>query len=1538
MCGRASFFRILFFITLIFSASTLVEAADSNLINVQTRYADGGIPAEVGFTAFISGRNTEVLTELSEGCSYNASTGIVNIECAGFLSDWIDGEVLNIAFSDGDNFTGTLKLPLFSDAGTLPGYVILSNPAHQARLRIGDSAIVQGKSSEIPIYLDGIAPEDSVIAYELTLSYDSSLLSGIGAEAQMTMTELWGVPLFVNRQSEMVIGAFTTNQPGSELVSDNGILVKAKMFLDALPDDSSPPYTTIHIVRASIFTLTETIRISHFQSGLLEVSGIYADPGGPYTGIEGTAVTFDASNSIGAITYGWDFGDGATGQGIAPSHIYNDNGVYTLMLTAYDKNGLAGQPATTIVTVSNVAPVVDAGDDISGNEGESLSFGGNFTDAGNGDTHSFIWDFGDGHTAMGLNVSHSYVQNGMYSAKLTVEDDDGGIASDMIAVSVNNVSPIADAGGPYYSVTGMEIQFSGSVIDPGAADTHTYKWDLNNDGRYDDHAGQYPLMTYSELGSYRIGLRVMDTDGATDVDDAIVTITEGIEITITTNFPEESMIALVNGEVYSLPRTFSFSPGQKIRLEAPLDQTIDAGSRYKYSSWAEGGNRIKEITVPDIKTTYTANYQLQYFVDIKTGDVPTEIFGEGWYYIGDIADISVESDVIRVEKESRYTFSSWTGSGDGSYTGSQRTISITVDSPIIQSVSWNTEYYLQIATAYGIASGQGWYAPGTEVAIEVSDQAASGLMTRQVFTGWYGIGEGAYTGPDNIVNVTVNGPLTQIVAWQTQHRIDVISEYNIPLGAGWYPVGTVVQVSIDISMSSEDGTRINFIRWLGSGEGAYTGQDASFSLTVQGGITQQAEWQTEYYCDIISDHGDPAGSGWYHRNQLITLSVDEFVDLGQGSRMRFDGWAGSGDGSYSGTDRSGEIIIQGPVTEQVMWQQQYYITTSYIPSGGGVIKEYPAPGGWGDADTDITVTALGNAESNYGFSEWSGDLDGYVNPGQLLLNGPKTVIASFAQGNLHVLTDPPGLQLAIDGVQVIAPFVADWSVGEVHNIAAITPQGDQIAEKYDFNVWSDEGAVAHDVTISNIEAVYTASFDASYFIKVESDFGSAQGQGWYLPGSTAHLSVDDVVVESDLLRHRFTGWTGIGPGSISSAQREIDISVQGAITQKAAWDYEFKLATELYPAGTPGINITAYPSGPWYAPGTSVLLTIESESPDVQFTGWSGDIQSDNQTIQVIMNGPVSVRANFYLPNMPPYFEAIPLLHIVEDMPFVRSFDWLAQYVKDPNDGINELQIDIKGNSEVDASIDAARREVVLLPLPDWNGRTQLQMQVTDPQGEIAECIIDVNVVPVDDPPGAFELLEPPLDANFDEWSWTTAFKWQHSENVDPGDTLTYSFYFSPHASLRGEGTIAVAFLTDTTLLVSVKDPGTYYWGVWAEDKAGQKTRCNEIHSITLLTDVKIDNKTRPQQFVLHQNFPNPFNPITHIRYGVPHGGPVQLCVYDMLGRRTVMLFDGVVMPGMFEATWDGRDSMGNEVASGIYIVHMKAGDFQEQRKMLLLR
>jgi hypothetical protein len=93
-----------------------------------------------------------------------------------------------------------------------------------------------------------------------------------------------------------------------------------------------------------------------------------------------------------------------------------------------------------------------------------------------------------------------------------------------------------------------------------------------------------------------------------------------------------------------------------------------------------------------------------------------------------------------------------------------------------------------------------------------------------------------------------------------------------------------------------------------------------------------------------------------------------------------------------------------------------------------------------------------------------------------------------------------------------------------------------------------------------------------------------------------------------------------------------------------------------------------------------------------------------------------------------------------------------------------------------------------------------------------------------------------------------------------------------------------------------------------------------------------------PVTFSLHQNFPNPFNPITTLSYDLPKDSDVRLAIFDMLGNEIATLVNTTQEAGFRSVPWNATDSMGRPVSAGVYLYQIQAGEFVQTKKMVLLK
>src|SRR5207249_2844856 len=150
-------------------------------------------------------------------------------------------------------------------------------------------------------------------------------------------------------------------------------------------------------------------------------------------------VQFNGLRSVdsgGTITsYAWMFGDGGSASGMAVSHAYAVPGAYNATLTVTDSRGMRASDTAT-VQVANRPPVANAGADQTQAPGSPVTFNGAGSSDPDGTITAYAWSFGDGASATGSTVTHSYAAAGTYTATLAVTDNRGARGTDTALVTV----------------------------------------------------------------------------------------------------------------------------------------------------------------------------------------------------------------------------------------------------------------------------------------------------------------------------------------------------------------------------------------------------------------------------------------------------------------------------------------------------------------------------------------------------------------------------------------------------------------------------------------------------------------------------------------------------------------------------------------------------------------------------------------------------------------------------------------------------------------------------------------------------------------------------------------------------------------------------------------------------------------------------------------------------------------------------------------------------------------------------------------------
>ncbi len=196
-------------------------------------------------------------------------------------------------------------------------------------------------------------------------------------------------------------------------------------------------------------------------------------------------------------------------------------------------------------------------------------------------------------------------------------------------------------------------------------------------------------------------------------------------------------------------------------------------------------------------------------------------------------------------------------------------------------------------------------------------------------------------------------------------------------------------------------------------------------------------------------------------------------------------------------------------------------------------------------------------------------------------------------------------------------------------------------------------------------------------------------------------------------------------------------------------------------------------------------------------------------------------------------------------------------------------------------------------------------------------------------------------------------------EAIQVGPALDLALF--PESSLNGDNSITIRYSDEDveggigsygleeSLHIFHWNPSAQQWELIASDV---DTLHNEVTATitnagvyaAFTTDSQTDAQDDergdllPYGFKLSQNYPNPFNPLTKIEYTLPRQSRVTIEIYNVLGQRIRSLVDGEQPAGTYRISWDGKNSSGESVATGVYFYRFRAGDHVETKKMLLLK
>lgn len=340
---------------------------------------------------------------------------------------------------------------------------------------------------------------------------------------------------------------------------------------------------------------------------------------------EAVGVHFEGSGSSDPdgtiVAYDWDFGDGTNGTGSSPIHPYASAGTFLVTLQVTDDMGLTNTTRESLVVrPPNVFPTaVLAIAPTRAVPGEFVAFNASGSTDSDGVIVLYYWEFGDGGSGDGSQVTHAYATAGTYPVLLTVVDDRGGSDTSSGEVHVNRGPVAAFVTSPDSGYPGVPIEFNASASSDADGTIVSYVWDFG-DGTAE--TGMVSVHTYEDQGSYTVVLLVTDDLGAESTWTKTIDVgNRAPEIGVTS--PQDALV-LDASESATLDVGASDPDGDPLTYTWTVNGQPVAGSSHVYEFSGRGaGTYVVRVVVSD----GIASVEHEWVIEVQARVGPSD---SGW--------------------------------------------------------------------------------------------------------------------------------------------------------------------------------------------------------------------------------------------------------------------------------------------------------------------------------------------------------------------------------------------------------------------------------------------------------------------------------------------------------------------------------------------------------------------------------------------------------------------------------------------------------------------------------------------------------------------------------------------------------------------------------------------------------------------------------------------------------------------------------------------------------------------------------------------
>ena len=321
---------------------------------------------------------------------------------------------------------------------------------------------------------------------------------------------------------------------------------------------------------------------------------------------------------------------------------------------------------------------------------------------------------------------------------------------------------------------------------------------------------------------------------------------------------------------------------------------------------------------------------------------------------------------------------------------------------------------------------------------------------------------------------------------------------------------------------------------------------------------------------------------------------------------------------------------------------------------------------------------------------------------------------------------------------------------------------------------------------------------------------------------------------------------------------------------------------------------------------------------------WPSGLKWD--TTNVTANQFLKIKEQVFDP--PPVISSLPVISFNEDDSFVQLISEWYPFVADSSDSDSILNFGVSGGEYL--SFIQNDSSFVFKGEENWFGRDTLRLLVRD-RSTTASADLFFNVLSINDPPIITYRL--PNSISFPADSSARLNLWIYTSDPDQADSLLqYSFPVENNFD-----SLLVDYSESTGFLELRSKPGfegDIRMFVRVEDDSGAVALDSIMVTVEPALGLGEGLATKiPDKYLLEQNYPNPFNPVTHIKFGLPKAGQVKIEIYSSLGQRLETLLNKTLKAGYHEVEFNA-----DNLSSGVYYYRITADEFQDVKKMILLK